>query len=32
MAQGRIVLEAQADEPGLADRLEHAYLGAGILA
>ena len=32
LAQGRIVLEAQADEPGLADRLEHAYLGAGALA
>ena len=32
LAQGRIVLEARADEPGLADRLEHAYLGAGTLA
>ena len=31
LAQGRIVLEARADEPGLADRLEHAYLGAGAL-
>jgi branched-chain amino acid transport system ATP-binding protein len=27
LAQGRIVLEAPADEPGLAGRLEHAYLG-----
>ncbi len=32
MTQGRIVLEAPAGEPGLADRLEHAYLGAGALA
>ncbi len=32
MAQGRVVLEAAAAEPGLADRLEHAYLGAGALA
>jgi branched-chain amino acid transport system ATP-binding protein len=32
LAQGRIVLEAPADEPGLAGRLEHAYLGAGALA
>ena len=32
LAQGRIVLEARADEPGLAGRLEHAYLGAGALA
>ncbi|GAC1338272.1 MAG: ABC transporter ATP-binding protein [Acetobacteraceae bacterium] len=32
MVQGRIVLEAAAREPGLADRLEHAYLGAGALA
>jgi branched-chain amino acid transport system ATP-binding protein len=31
LAQGRIVLEAPADEPGLAGRLEHAYLGAGAL-
>ena len=31
LAQGRIVLEAQANEPGLAARLEHAYLGAGAL-
>lgn len=31
LAQGRIVLEAPADEPGLASRLEHAYLGAGVL-
>lgn len=31
MAGGRIVLEAPATEPGLADRLEHAYLGAGTL-
>ena len=32
LAQGRIVLEASADEPGLAGRLEHAYLGAGAMA
>ena len=32
MAQGRIVLEANAAEPGLAGRLEHAYLGAGAMA
>ncbi len=32
MTQGRIVLEAPAGEPGLAARLEHAYLGAGALA
>ena len=32
LAQGRIVLEAPASEPGLADRLEDAYLGAGVLA
>ena len=32
MTQGRIVLESPADAPGLADRLEHAYLGAGTLA
>ena len=32
LAQGRIVLEARADEPGLAGRLEHAYLGAKALA
>jgi branched-chain amino acid transport system ATP-binding protein len=32
MVQGRIVLEADAASPGLADRLEHAYLGAGTLA
>ena len=32
MTQGRIVLEAPAGEPGLAGRLEHAYLGAGTLA
>ena len=32
MSGGRIVLEAAASEPGLADRLEHAYLGAGTLA
>ena len=32
LAQGRIVLESRADEPGLAGRLEHAYLGAGALA
>ncbi len=32
MAQGRIVLEADAASPGLADRLEHAYLGAGTFA
>ena len=31
LAQGRIVLEAAANEPGLAARLEHAYLGAGAL-
>ena len=31
LAQGRIVLEAAADEVGLADRLEHAYLGAAAL-
>jgi len=28
LAQGRVVLEAPARLPGLADRLEHAYLGA----
>jgi branched-chain amino acid transport system ATP-binding protein len=32
LAQGRIVLEAPAGEPGLAARLEHAYLGAGAMA
>jgi branched-chain amino acid transport system ATP-binding protein len=32
LAQGRIVLEAPAAEPGLANRLEHAYLGAGAMA
>lgn len=32
MAQGQIVLEADAAEPGLAGRLEHAYLGAGAMA
>lgn len=32
LAQGRIVLEAPASEPGLAGRLEHAYLGTGVLA
>ncbi len=32
LAQGRIVLEAPASEPGLAGRLEHAYLGAGAMA
>jgi branched-chain amino acid transport system ATP-binding protein len=32
MTGGRIVLEADAAEPGLGDRLEHAYLGAGTLA
>ncbi len=32
LAQGRIVLEAPADEAGLAGRLEHAYLGAGAIA
>ena len=32
MAQGRIVLESDAAEPGLAERLEHAYLGAGAIA
>ncbi len=32
MAQGRIVLEADAAAPGLAERLEHAYLGAGAMA
>src|SRR4051794_26091963 len=32
VAGGRVVLGAQADEPGLGDRLEHAYLGAGVLA
>ena len=31
MAQGRIVLEADAAMPGLAGRLEQAYLGAGAL-
>ena len=31
MAQGRIVLEADAATPGLAARLEQAYLGAGAL-
>jgi branched-chain amino acid transport system ATP-binding protein len=31
LAQGRIVLEAPAAEPGLASRLEHAYLGAGAM-
>ena len=31
MAQGRIVLEADASTPGLAARLEQAYLGAGAL-
>ena len=31
MAQGRIVLEADASTPGLAVRLEQAYLGAGAL-
>jgi branched-chain amino acid transport system ATP-binding protein len=31
LAQGRIVLEAPAGEPGLAGRLEHAYLGAGAM-
>jgi branched-chain amino acid transport system ATP-binding protein len=31
LAQGRIVLEAAAGEPGLAGRLEHAYLGAGAM-
>jgi len=28
LAQGRIVLDAPAQAPGLTDRLEHAYLGA----
>ena len=32
LAQGRIVLDAPAREPGLAARLEHAYMGAGALA
>ncbi len=32
MSGGRIVLEARANEPGIADRLEHAYLGTGSLA
>jgi branched-chain amino acid transport system ATP-binding protein len=32
MTGGRVVLEANASEPGLGDRLEHAYLGAGALA
>ncbi len=32
MAQGRIVLESDAAAPGLAERLEHAYLGAGAIA
>jgi len=32
LAQGRIVLASPAQAPGLADRLEHAYLGAGALA
>jgi branched-chain amino acid transport system ATP-binding protein len=27
MAQGRVVLEARADEPGLHRRLERAYFG-----
>ena len=27
MAQGRVVLEARADEPGLHQRLERAYFG-----
>ena len=31
MAQGRIVLETDASAPGLAARLEQAYLGAGAL-
>lgn len=31
MAQGRILLEADATTPGLAERLEQAYLGAGAL-
>ncbi len=31
LAQGRIVLEAPADAPGLAGQLERAYLGAGAL-
>jgi len=29
LAQGRVVLEARADEDGLKMRLEHAYLGTG---
>ena len=32
LAQGRIVLDSPAMAPGLADRLEHAYLGAVALA
>ena len=32
MTGGRVVLEANASEPGLGGRLEHAYLGAGALA
>lgn len=31
MTQGRIVLESDAGAPGLAERLEHAYLGAGAM-
>ena len=31
MTGGRVVLEADASEAGLGDRLEHAYLGAGAL-
>ena len=31
LSQGRIVLEARAAAPGLAARLEQAYLGAGVL-
>jgi branched-chain amino acid transport system ATP-binding protein len=32
MAQGRVVLQARADEPGLHQRLEHAYFGAAAPA
>ncbi|WP_372619786.1 ABC transporter ATP-binding protein [Falsiroseomonas sp.] len=32
MAQGRVVLEARADEPGLHQRLERAYFGEAVAA
>jgi hypothetical protein len=28
LARGRIVIEADTNEPGLSGRLEHAYLGS----